>query len=221
MTVFRHWMPHHCTKDVCGVRCVKARVAAWCRCSTPTHPTPTAHGNPEYVHCVLLRAVRMLPPLVSPEEVEALREQLALAAAGHCFVLQAGDCAERFHDSASDRVDARLQLLHQMVGVGVRLRAWRVCGVRGPCRIGLGTFGSLPAVRIPCGTPCAVAAAGRDLWTARGAHRAYGRPVLEAAVVCHRGGCRIVGHFGVGPCRWRRGNAHLAHSSRRGRCAFA
>ena len=36
-----------------------------------------------------------LPPLVTSWEVIALQEQLADAALGHRFVLQAGDCAER------------------------------------------------------------------------------------------------------------------------------
>ena len=42
-----------------------------------------------------------LPPLVTLWEVEALKSQLAYAARGRKFLLQGGDCAERFADCAS------------------------------------------------------------------------------------------------------------------------
>lgn len=40
--------------------------------------------------------MRSLPPLVSFEEVDALKAQLAEVAQGKRFLLQGGDCAERF-----------------------------------------------------------------------------------------------------------------------------
>ncbi|MEN6535777.1 MAG: 3-deoxy-7-phosphoheptulonate synthase, partial [Bryobacteraceae bacterium] len=39
-----------------------------------------------------------LPPLVTEGEIDALKAQLAEAAAGRRFLLQGGDCAERFDD---------------------------------------------------------------------------------------------------------------------------
>src|SRR5688572_640499 len=39
-----------------------------------------------------------LPPLVTSWEVEALKQELAKAARGECFLLQGGDCAESFED---------------------------------------------------------------------------------------------------------------------------
>ncbi len=39
-----------------------------------------------------------LPPLVTSWEIEALKQQLAEAAQGQRFLLQGGDCAERFAD---------------------------------------------------------------------------------------------------------------------------
>ncbi len=45
-----------------------------------------------------LDEVRTLPPLVNHGEVDALRAHLAQAAAGKAFLLQVGDCAERFAD---------------------------------------------------------------------------------------------------------------------------
>lgn len=55
-----------------------------------------------------------LPPLVTSWEIEALKEQLALAAAGRAFVLQGGDCAEGFGDCRSDVIVSKLKILLQM-----------------------------------------------------------------------------------------------------------
>jgi 3-deoxy-7-phosphoheptulonate synthase len=55
-----------------------------------------------------------LPPLVTSWEVDALRDQLALAAEGKAFVLQGGDCAETFDDCRSDAIVTKLKILLQM-----------------------------------------------------------------------------------------------------------
>ena len=55
-----------------------------------------------------------LPPLVSSWEIETLKEQLADAASGKRFLLQAGDCAERFADCTPDRITGQLKVLLQM-----------------------------------------------------------------------------------------------------------
>lgn len=74
--------------------------------------------QPEYPDAAALqRALRelaQLPPLVTSWEVVALKEQLARAAAGECFVLQGGDCAERFADCSSQRIANQLKILIQM-----------------------------------------------------------------------------------------------------------
>jgi 3-deoxy-7-phosphoheptulonate synthase len=61
-----------------------------------------------------LAELRRLPPLVTSWEVASLREQLAEAAAGNGFVLQGGDCAERFADCTSPRITNMLKVLLQM-----------------------------------------------------------------------------------------------------------
>jgi len=61
-----------------------------------------------------LATVAGLPPLVAPGEVDALRAHLALAAKGKAFLLQGGDCAERFQDCAKDPIEAKLKILLQM-----------------------------------------------------------------------------------------------------------
>ena len=61
-----------------------------------------------------LAELRLLPPLVTSWEVASLREQLAEAALGNGFVLQGGDCAERFADCTSPRITNMLKVLLQM-----------------------------------------------------------------------------------------------------------
>jgi 3-deoxy-7-phosphoheptulonate synthase len=46
--------------------------------------------------------------------VDELCRQLAEAAAGNRFVLQGGDCAERFIDCSAEKIESKLLLLHQM-----------------------------------------------------------------------------------------------------------
>ena len=62
----------------------------------------------------VLAEVSCLPPLVTSWEVRQLRDQLADAAAGRRFVLQGGDCAERFAYCTSDRIANTLKVLVQM-----------------------------------------------------------------------------------------------------------
>src|SRR5579863_7706985 len=74
--------------------------------------------QPEYPDSAALDRVlgelRQLPPLVVSWEIVQLRQQLAEAAAGKRFVLQGGDCAERFVDCKPARITNMLKLLLQM-----------------------------------------------------------------------------------------------------------
>ena len=74
--------------------------------------------QPGYPDEVALRSALQdlseMPPLVTSWEVAALKAQLACAAAGKCFVLQAGDCAERFADCSSKRITNQIKILLQM-----------------------------------------------------------------------------------------------------------
>ena len=78
----------------------------------------TALQQPEYADAAELERVlaelRTLPPLVTSWEILHLREQLAEAAEGRQFVLQAGDCAERFVDCTPVRITNTLKVLLQM-----------------------------------------------------------------------------------------------------------
>jgi len=61
-----------------------------------------------------LTELSRMPPLVSPWEVGALKSQLAEAAAGRRFLLQGGDCAERFADCDAAIITDKLRILLQM-----------------------------------------------------------------------------------------------------------
>jgi len=73
------------------------------------------------------RKLRALPPLVFAGEARQVRAALAEVAAGRAFLLQAGDCAESFHDYerltpsgaayAAVAIRERLQILLQMAAV--------------------------------------------------------------------------------------------------------
>lgn len=73
----------------------------------PVYPDPAALEQ-------VLAELRQLPPLVTSWEVVSLREKLAAAARGEAFVLQAGDCAERFADCTPRRIANKLKVLVQM-----------------------------------------------------------------------------------------------------------
>ena len=73
--------------------------------------------------------LRLLPPLVDAGEVNLLRKQLAAAGNGEAFLLQGGDCAERFADCNRRAIEAKLKILMQMSLVltwGARLPVIRV-----------------------------------------------------------------------------------------------
>jgi len=78
--------------------------------------------------------IKSLPPLVHPNEINSLRKQLADACRGERFVLQGGDCAERFQDCRKDSIEAKLKILLQMSLVlvwGARIPTIRIGRVAG------------------------------------------------------------------------------------------
>jgi 3-deoxy-7-phosphoheptulonate synthase len=58
-----------------------------------------------------LDELRTLPPLILPREARALQQDLAAAARGEGFVLQAGDCAEDFAEFSPEAITERVRLL--------------------------------------------------------------------------------------------------------------
>ncbi|SMF28452.1 class II 3-deoxy-7-phosphoheptulonate synthase [Pseudobacteriovorax antillogorgiicola] len=62
----------------------------------------------------VLGQIKSLPPLVFVGEIEALKNNMAQAGRGECFILQGGDCAERFQDCNELSITAKLKILLQM-----------------------------------------------------------------------------------------------------------
>ncbi len=65
----------------------------------------------------VIKALGELPPLVFAGEARQLQSQLAEAAAGRAFVLQAGDCAESFDGVTADSIRDKLKVILQMAVV--------------------------------------------------------------------------------------------------------
>ena len=96
------------------------------------------HQQPEYQDAKQVAAaigrVRHLPPLVHPGEVDALRNNLADVALGRRFLLQGGDCAERFQDCNMEAIESKLRILLQMSLVltwGARIPVVKVARIAG------------------------------------------------------------------------------------------
>lgn len=93
--------------------------------SSPWHPaswrTFPARQQPPYAKpadlAPVLARLAALPPLVFPGEIDRLRGRLASAAAGRAFVLQGGDCAERFQDCTEAAIGNKFRILLQMAVV--------------------------------------------------------------------------------------------------------
>ncbi len=62
----------------------------------------------------VISQLRRLPPLVTPAEIEQLKQQLILAAEGKAFLLQGGDCAESFADCTPEAILKKLRILMQI-----------------------------------------------------------------------------------------------------------
>ena len=77
----------------------------------------------------VIKQLETLPPLVTSWEVRTLKAQLAEAARGERFLLQGGDCAERFDECTAEIITNRLKILLQMSLVlvfGLKKRVVRV-----------------------------------------------------------------------------------------------
>ncbi len=80
------------------------------------------------------RELALKPPLVFAGEARRLQEQLAQAAEGRAFLLQAGDCAESFDEGSADAIRDKLKVILQMAvaltyGAGVPvIKVGRIAG---------------------------------------------------------------------------------------------
>ncbi|KAI5288824.1 hypothetical protein KEM54_004823 [Ascosphaera aggregata] len=61
-----------------------------------------------------LSRLKIMPPLVTPQEITTLKKSLKDVALGKAFVLQGGDCAELFDYCTTEKIEAKIKLLLQM-----------------------------------------------------------------------------------------------------------
>lgn len=77
-----------------------------------------AFQQPEYddpkLHSDILSRIKGCPPLVSPGEVERLKKSIADAGEGKSFILQGGNCAERFIDCNAESIANQIKIILQM-----------------------------------------------------------------------------------------------------------
>jgi 3-deoxy-7-phosphoheptulonate synthase len=72
--------------------------------------------DPEAVRAVVEELAGQ-PPLVFAGEARNLQDRLAQVSAGKAFLLQAGDCAESFHDHSAPNLREKLKVILQMSAV--------------------------------------------------------------------------------------------------------
>ena len=64
-----------------------------------------------------LKKLSLVPPLVFAGEARTLLSSLGRVAEGKAFVLQAGDCAESFHDMGAPAIREKLKVILQMAAI--------------------------------------------------------------------------------------------------------
>jgi len=90
-------------------------MASWSPSSWQSKPgLQMAEWEDKAAAAAALAKLGTLPPLVHPAEADRLKALLAEAGRGECFIVQGGDCAERFQDCEGGRLEAQLELLTQM-----------------------------------------------------------------------------------------------------------
>jgi 3-deoxy-7-phosphoheptulonate synthase len=104
--------------------------AEWSPSSWQTRPATQQPAYPdEKALRNALAQLSQLPPLVTSWEIERLKNLLAEAQRGDCFLLQGGDCSESFEDCESSAITRKLKILLQMSLVlvqGAKKRVVRV-----------------------------------------------------------------------------------------------
>lgn len=92
-----------------------SKVLPWQPASWRERPAQqsVAYPDPSALTDVLSELARR-PPLVACGEVDVLRSQIAQAAQGRAFILQGGDCVERFVDCDETIITNKLKILLQM-----------------------------------------------------------------------------------------------------------
>jgi 3-deoxy-7-phosphoheptulonate synthase len=92
--------------------------ASWSPSSWRGFPALQQPDWPDQARLEEVRAeITRMPPLVFAGEARSLRDRLADVVDGKAFVLQAGDCAESFHDWNAPNLREKLKIILQMSAV--------------------------------------------------------------------------------------------------------
>ncbi|CAE7745091.1 aro-8 [Symbiodinium necroappetens] len=109
--------------------------AAWSPSSWRTLPKhQMAEWEDKAVADKVFSKLGKLPPLVQPKECDRLKALLAEAGRGERFIVQGGDCAERFMDCEGERLEQQLKLILQMGMVVEHISAkptLKICRIAG------------------------------------------------------------------------------------------
>eukprot|EP00913_Durusdinium_trenchii_P033478 g31343.t1 len=99
----------------CGRGSTKHAMSEWSPQSWRSLPKyQMAEWEDEAVADKVFAKLGKLPPLVQAKECDRLKSLLAEAGRGERFMVQGGDCAERFLDCESERLETQLKLILQM-----------------------------------------------------------------------------------------------------------
>ncbi|KAK4507596.1 hypothetical protein PRZ48_001331 [Zasmidium cellare] len=98
-----------------GVPANNTKTADWTPDSWRSKPIaqPVNYDDGALVEQALTK-LKHVPPLVTSTEIWTLRKALKNVALGKAFLLQGGDCAERFDYCHDDTIDGKIRLLLQM-----------------------------------------------------------------------------------------------------------
>eukprot|EP00919_Chromeraceae_sp_WS-2016_P014847 GHVR01034836.1.p1 GENE.GHVR01034836.1~~GHVR01034836.1.p1 ORF type:complete len:181 (+),score=38.84 GHVR01034836.1:54-596(+) len=108
----------------------------------PVLQNPFESTDPSKMSSAVGRLER-LPPLVDVKEVQQLRTLLEDVEAGRAFILQGGDCAERFDDCDADLIAIKLKILLQMslvISWGAKKKCIKIGRLAGQYRETLSTI---------------------------------------------------------------------------------
>jgi len=110
-------------------------MAAWSPSSWQSKPKlQMAEWEDKEVAAKVLGKLAALPPLVQPKEADRLKSLLAEAGRGEKFIIQGGDCAERFMDCTQDRLETQIKLILQMGSIVEHITgkpAVKICRIAG------------------------------------------------------------------------------------------
>ena len=89
--------------------------AEWTPQSWRAHVAAQSPTWPDLAHLARVESeLATKPPLVFAGEARRLQEHLGEVARGRAFLLQAGDCAESFHEGSADAIRDKLKVILQM-----------------------------------------------------------------------------------------------------------